>query len=110
MLLALSACNTIVNNSPSQNDASSKLEAEQLDHSFDLCKYSTQKGIAELISVSQEFYGFVFFPGNIEFAIKREHLPSKPSKGEEYRAIYEELVQGGDNCTETDPQIMNLPH
>lgn len=75
-----------------------------------LCKYTSRKGVAELVSIQDFHYHFVFFPGNLTFSVDQKELDIAPIKGGEYKALIEELVQGGDECPKHTPQLISLPH
>ncbi|KZY39558.1 MULTISPECIES: hypothetical protein [unclassified Oleiphilus] len=76
----------------------------------ELCKYTSHKGISELISVKGAYLTFIFFPGNVEFRLEKEKFPLQKLIGSEFKAIYEELVQGHAKCHKPAPQIIGLPH
>lgn len=75
-----------------------------------LCKYTTRKGIAELISIEKDTAKLLFYPGNIEFSMTQRDFNTTATKGQEFKAIYEELIQGSSHCPITPPQLVGLPH
>lgn len=108
-LFLLSACSTLNKQAPAVKiDKTSKLELDK--QVAPLCKYSTRKGVAELIAFREQAYLFVFFPGNVEFLIEQSELPIQPNKGNEFKAIYEELIDGSGDCSKPTPQLVKLPH
>ena len=68
------------------------------------------RGIAELLAIRSDSYQLIFYPGNIEFSLKFDDLPTNSLPGTEFKASYEALIQGSEECSRPSPQLIGLPH
>lgn len=109
-ILLQTACSLLKEKYTVQDQEEAHSKVESINQSNILCKYSSLKGIAELIEIHENTYSFVFFPGNVEFSVNKNALNTKPIRGKEFRALYEELIDGNTSCLKSTPQLINLPH
>lgn len=118
MVTAISGCNSIryIDSEDSHTVLISDNESRK---SRPLCKYKETKGMSEVVSIDNNHYEFIFFPGDDQFVRSRKQLVIEfPTQeldqlqvGQEIRSIRQFLVSGHTDCSKVDISLVpSLPH